>query len=118
MISIGLLPQELQYQRSFDFVAVLNLVAALVLSSTVSAALTDLLDVEEIDTDKEFYGTSHKLIAEVFNVLIQSVVTMNYCVVLYSTYYLLMLTSETSGTILRTIARSGGIVFWQYWYVV
>jgi hypothetical protein len=113
IISIAMLPQEQQYQRTFDFIAVLNLVAALVLASMAGSAL-NLVDIAEIDEEKSFYGTKHIVLAEVFNIVIQVVVAMNFSVVVYTTYYLLLLASETSGTILRTIARSGGTVLWQY----
>lgn len=103
-------PREEAQTRLGHFVAVVNLVSALMLSGVSTVALEGL-DVSQLDVDMQPLGNAVVILTGLN-------AAINAGTVLFTCFILTALAVETNATILRTVARSGCLVLYQYFIVV
>ena len=95
-------PRDMVYDRTMSFLATLNVMAGLVLAAIAPLALYPL------DTKTLPAGPKRQM-GDVFNVMAYAAVTTQICVVMFSTYCLLMVAAHahTPAMLYRALPHSG-----------
>ncbi|KAJ1404370.1 hypothetical protein B484DRAFT_221579 [Ochromonadaceae sp. CCMP2298] len=98
-------PREEAQERMMQWMGIINLVSALFLSGVAESALSPL-DVAAMDPGKQTLGN-------IYNLISAANLAATTCNTLFTVYIMLALSTETQSSVLRVVASSGCLIFYE-----